>query len=277
MEIINHICFRLEEEPRLIALLENNRIRYKKGENISTVDISDKNPQWPIIQEYVAERNLFCLSETVFTEAERSAAEWLTLRSTWRCGYPQPEASFKYEQVTYNTDAHCNECGNGLVQNNDFQIKKIPNWGARHFTMLNWVEDELFLDDAAKTILCQTGLTGFQFRQVRNRTGKEIVPNINQLFVMEQLSGGLVPEEPMVDKVETCKVCGCVRYHTRGIGMLKYRKEVFCSAPDIVKTSESFGWGHSSSSLIIVSQRTYQTIVNHRIGRGLEFEPLELI
>lgn len=277
MEISNHICFRPEEEPKLVAFLENNRIRYKKGESISTLDISDKNPQWPIIQGYVAERHLLCISETTFTETERSAAEWLTLRSTWRCGYPQPEVAFKYEKVTYNTNAHCSECGNGLVQSNDFQIKKIPNWGVRHFMMLNWVADELFLDDVAKTVLGQSDISGFRFRQVRNRTGKEIVPSVNQLIVTEQLSGGLIPEEPMIDKVETCKICGRVRYHARGIGMLKYNKEVFCGAPDIVKTAETFGWGHSSCRLILVSQKAYQTILQHGIGRGLEFAPLELI
>lgn len=277
MDVNKHVCFRAEQEPMLISFLQENGIAYDQGEIITSFDILQSNQHWQDISRYIADRALFCISNTVFTESELSSAQWLTLRSQWRCGYPQPEAAFRYEQITYSKSGHCEVCGSGLIQNCEFRIKKTPKWGKRHFMMLNWVADELFLDDYAKCILEKEGLTGISFRQVLNSNGKTVLPDINQLVIPNTLPLGLVPEEPTVDQIVPCKACGCTKYHTCGIGMLKYKKEVFEGAPDVVKTSEIYGWGHSASRLIILNQKMYQTILKNKLDRGLVFEPLQLV
>lgn len=275
MEINKHICFNGDKEPEVLDYLNRNGIAFKKGELIS-LDIYESNPHWPQIAEFVKERKLFCRSEAIFSKQELSSAEWLTLRSMWRNGYPQPECAFEYESITYSSQNLCKECGTGLVQTDAFRIKKAPNWGKRHFMMLNWVEDELFIDDIAKNILLDNGITGMSFREVKDKKGKEILPNVEQLIVPHILPEGIVPELPAINDINHCTCCGIPKYHPSGVGMLTFRRDIFDNAPDIVKTAEVFGWGHSAPRKIIVSQKFYQTIVKNQLDRSLEFEPIAL-
>ena len=276
MEINKHICFRSEQATELVLYLMENGFINKIQDTIA-LDIFESNMHWPYIQAIVNNKSLFCLSETLFTKKELADAQWLAVRSKWNCGYPQPEDGFKYESITYSNKNFCFECGAGLHQVEDFRMKKTPNWGKRHFMMLNWVSDELFLDDVAKAILIGSDISGIQFRNVKNKNGTEFLQNINQLIVPTVLPAGIITDRRSIDEVNECPNCGVKKYHPTGIGMYAFKRSIFDGAPDVVKTAECFGWGGSAPRLVLISQKMYRIITQNCLDSALVFTPLELV
>lgn len=277
MEINKHICFKPQKVPELMCYLRSNNIPFEDDNELSTLDIYESSVYWPYIEKQVQSEKLFCTSETIYDVEELCNTEWLSMRSQWRFGYPQPEDDFNYENITYTRRDYCPICSSGLVQTNPFRIKKAPKWGARHFAELNWVGDELFVDDTAKEILTQEGITGISFLEVVNKKGVEAFSNIHQIQVGRILDLGLQTNRASVREMALCPECGVPKFLLSGIGMLSFRKEVFDNQPDFVKSGEIFGSGHYASRIILVRQKVYQTIVKNGLDRGIVFEPVELV
>ena len=286
MEIQKHIFFIKNEAPELYDYIIKNKIKCKCSEGIAagdvfvSLDIYESNQHWNYIEKYCDIHNVGkpIRSETIFSKNELNNAQWLTLRSKWHNGYPQPEAAFGYKKdITYSNDKHCSTCGDGLKQIDSFRLKKQPNWGNKHFFMLNWVFDELFVDGVAKNILEKEGITGISFLEVKNKKGTEVFEDTYQMIIHNRLKPGLITERRSIDDIYVCAECGVPKYHPTGMGMLAFKKEIFEGAPDVVKTAEIFGWGHAAPTEIIVSQKVYQTITKNRLDRSLVFEPIELV
>ena len=277
MEINRHICLRLEENPELFLYMDKNGIPYDGTGGLCSFDILESEPHWDNIRRLLGNQKYFCLYNTIYTKEELAAAQWLTVRSIWRCGYPQPESGTSFEVITYSPEGRCTNCGGGMRQISAFRMRKTPKWGRRHFMMLNWIGDELFVNDDAKKLLSDSGLTGFGFGDVYDKTGKEILPCVNQIVVHNLLPAGLAPKEPTINRTYTCPDCGRIKYHPIGIGPCAYRREIFENAPDIVRTNELFGWEYWVQRDIIVSKNFYRFVVDNQIDRGLEFEPIELV
>lgn len=277
MKIKHRISFRAEENVELTSLLSNRGIAWKKGEIVSTVEIFEDSPHWPFIYQYANEKNISILSKTEFSRPELDNAQWLRVRSQWRSGYPQPEAAFGYRSVTYKAGCRCEACGIGLEQIAPFRMIKAPNWGKRHFMMLNWVEDEMFVTDICRNILEKDNLSGISFGTVSNKTGLGTLSNVNQLRIPSRLTPGIIEDRRSIDKVYTCDTCGATKYHPTSIGMIAYDKRILENAPDFVKTAELFGWGKGAAHHIIISNKAYRVIVGNKLNQGLVFEPLELV
>ncbi len=277
MEINKHICFTNEKNPQLLNYLIKNNISFKKNGSLCIIDIYESSPYWSDISAILGKEKALCISDTRFSKKELQSAEWMTLRSVWHNGYPQPEGNFDYEDITYTRDNKCSQCGVGLRQIDSFRLKKAPNWGSRHFMMLNWIEDELFVSEHAKNLLERSGFTDISFSHVKNKSGKEILPDVFQLNIRNVIPKGLVEGGRNLREIPTCSQCNSTVYHPSGIGMHSFRKEIFDSAPDIVKTTDMFGWGKAASPLIIVNQKVYRFIIENRLERGLEFQPIELV
>jgi hypothetical protein len=277
MEINKHVCFRLDEAPRLINYLQQNNIEYEMGEIISSIDLYESSPHWAHISECVEQEKLLCHSETVFTKQELQNAEWLTMRSQWRFDYPQPEGDFDYENITYTRQNYCPECSSRLVQVNPFRIKNPPKWGRRHFAELNWVGDELFVSDTAKSIFEGHNISGISFMKVQDKAGKEFFTDISQLIIHNIIDEGLFESKASIREINTCPNCGITKYLLSGIGMLAFQRKIFDNQPDIVKTGDLFGSGHYAARTIVVRQTVYQTIIQNNLERGLVFEPIELL
>lgn len=277
MEVRKHVAFSKEKAPELYCYLKENSIPFKDGAIICAVDILDSDLHWKNISFHVTQKNLTCISNTIFTTEELESAEWLRLRSQWRNGYPQPESGFQYESVTYSNKDLCNVCGCGLEQVNPFRMKQQPKWGKRHFMMLNWVDDELFISQEAKMMLQQNSITGVDFAEVWNKTGKQQFPDIGQLKISAILDKGLVEEQSPIRNRHICEQCGSVKYTSTGIGMFTFQRHIFDSAPDMVKSYEIFGSGRSASRLILVRQNVYQLLRKNRLDKDLVFEPVNLV
>lgn len=150
MEINKHIAFSEDKNSELLAYLRSNNIPYKEGEIFYVLDIYESDPHWKNIEELMKRSSTTALSSPVFTKEELAEAEWLTVRSIWRNGYPIQ----KFDELFV---CGCFECAKNLGQATDFRMKKTPNWGRRHFMTLNWVDEELFCDDMAKTHYLKVG------------------------------------------------------------------------------------------------------------------------
>lgn len=276
MEINNHIIFSNEKAPELVNYLQKYSIPYEEEQHILVLDILQSNPNWEAVHRYVQKYKLICLYDTRFSTEELNAAQWMTVRSKWRNGYPQPEGKFAYEEITYTGD-HCKTCGIGLQQKNPFRIKAAPKWGKRHFMMLNWVLDELFVDDLAKKMLIEHGFSGFRFEEVHNKNGTIILDNIHQLRIHGECKSGFVSNRSSIQNIYTCAICGQTKYHPSGMGKHAFQKHALDNMPDICRSFESFGWGRGADRLIIIRQSVYRAIVANRMDRGLVFSPIDLV
>ncbi len=274
MEVSKHICFSLEKAFELALYLKQNGL-IKELDDTVVLDIYESDPHWPYISAIVKEKDLFCLSETFFSRKELEQAKWLEVRSRWHFDYPQPEND--YATITYSCKDYCDQCGSGLIQVDDFRMKRTPKWGKRHFCQVNWVEDELFVDDIAKTKLQNDFAECVSFRGVKNKSGTSELLDFNQLVIPFVLEEGLIADCLAIDRIQMCPNCGIPKYHPCGIGMMKFKSSIFEHAPDIVKTSEVFGWGYAAPRSIIISQKVYRFLIQNQLHQGLVFSPIELV
>ncbi len=278
MEINKHVVFSTKKHLELIEYLKDNCIKYDENNILTVFDIFESNSHWKIINEYVQKNKLVCLSESFFSSEELENAKWLTVRSKWHNGYPQPENNNNYRKgITYSDEKRCKNCGTGLKQIDSFRLMKQPKWGSRCFFMLNWISDELFVSNSTRNILENSDITGLDYREVKNKKGDTVLDDVWQLDIPYILQKGIIPKEPTINNIEVCTECGIPKYHPTGIGMLTYQKAVFEGAPDFVKTFEAFGWGSAAPQKIIVSQKVYRFLTNNKMDRGLVFEPIELV
>ena len=277
MRVNKHIFFDPNTVPGLEDYLASNMIPYESMDAGIVFDIADDSEFWSAISALTAEHSIVCTSETTFTDQEKSEADWLLVRSKWKNGYPQPESSFSYRNITYTAERFCSVCGIGLRQIEAFRMKASPKWGGRHFMMLNWIDDELFIDETAMSILQNSGLTGFAFLPVKDKNGAKPLPNVYQLIIEQEAGPGLMTDGTDIDDVCMCKSCGRLKYHPTGIGMHRFSGEALRSLPDISYTHEFFGWGQGASKRILIRQSMYRCLVEHHLDRSLVFEPITVI
>ena len=208
-----------------------------------------------------------------FRYEKEPEAEWLQVRSTWNFEYPQPENNSLYTTITYTPGNYCRECGCGLQQVHPFRVKKAPKWSTKHFLMLNWVGDELFVDETAKNLL-EKEFPFLSFSLVENKNGTEQFDNFYQIVIPVLSKEGIVEKQKCIREILVCSKCGQKKYHLNSEGMLQFSKKIFDGAPDMVKSAEYFGWGCGADRIIIISQKMYRFIVSNKLERGLEFYPI---
>ena len=209
--------------------------------------------------------------EVIYSQKEIDEAQWLSIRSTWRNCYPQPQKEMGYRVTTYDATDYCDKCGNGLVQKNNFMLQKEPSWGARNFLMINWIHDELFISQKAESVLADSNLTGFDIYDVYNKSGI-VLDGVRQIYVKNYFDDGLMPDS--IDRELHCEKCNN-RIMRKPI--LYYDKETFKNVYcDIIKSKEKFG-EITCSNIIFITQKFRQVITTNKLDRGLVFEPVQLI
>lgn len=243
-----------------------------KTEIVNTFDLYEDEDNYKKICKLYKKSFYISPGEGEYTKEEFEEAEWLSIRSTWRSDYPQPENNFEYEHITYDASDYCDKCKKGLIQKDKFKIKKQPNWGPRNFLMINWIHDELFVTDKVEKTLIDNGMKGMDFYEVLNKSGA-VIDNTKQIYVKNYLMPGLI-----FDKSEEvkCPKCSFTVYMPKP-GYIKYNREVFKDiGVDIVKSHEKFGV-LTCINMIFVTKKFYDVVKNNKLDRGLSFEPLKLI
>ena len=274
MEYKNHITFFEKDHVKLTNYLKATDIKYDCNDTFCSFDILESNKHWKAISKILKRYKRWYLTETIFTKEELNAAEWLSVRSIFRFDYPQPED--EYQEITYNGQK-CDECNGGLIQIDSFRFKKAPKLKNRHFFTTNWKDEVLFLSEDAKSKIENMNIPGISYKEVKNKTGTKIFPDIYQLVVDNILPEGLIQDLSSVDEKTICKKCGRTRYSPAKRGQLVYFKETFDNAPDIVQTYEIFGNGGYNQRKILLGKKVYQLIIDNKMDRALKFEPIKLI
>lgn len=280
MRITAHIGFSKTRRPIFWKYIQDNRIPadHSEGEDVAAIDIHSEDPHWPWITDYAATHNMVCLFDMEFTKKELREAEWLSVRTTWRYGYPEPSDDYKYKDITYTKDSYCNNCGTGLTQIDCFRIKKTPKWGQRHFYAPFWIEDEFFISETAKALLEHSNLNGITFLPVKNKKGTETLADVWQMVIPTVLEDGLIEDDSFLKKVTLCPCCGKKKYCKNGKAKVMYYKRIFQGAPDFIKSGDCFGgMPKSSCREIIISQKAYRFLVDNKLDKGLLFYPIALI
>jgi len=262
-------------QKEILKFLDNRKVKYDCGEAITTFELFEDDTHFEKTKEFLELHDIHAtVVEAIYSQIELNESKWLSCRSGWRYGYPQPnQENMGYRFTTYNSENYCIHCGKGLVQKESFVIKKEPNWGTRNFLMLNWVHDELFMTRKAESLLEKANLTGFSSYAVLNTKGSNM-EGVRQIYVKKILEKGLSNEA--ISEVIVCPQCNFKKYMNK-IGSVCYKKNTFENiSDDIVKSQEKFG-EITCSSIIFVSQKFYKTVTENKLNRGLIFEPVRLI
>ncbi len=263
------------------------------GSAISVLNVTEDQHHWPEVERLVAEYDLGPHFVTnLFTTAELDAAEWLQIEALGHFGYPQPEDD--YHDATYDLSDFCRICAIGGVQNAPFRLRAEPRATRRQFMQLHWVFDEFFVQDEAREGLSASDLTGFRLRPAVLHGSDRAVDRVEQMEVLGVLPPAL---DPAGLQTVTCRpqneewhpglrlgdaelggdpYCGRVKYHAMHRGPLRFDRQAFAGAPDVVKSYEWFGSGESAFRQVIASQR-FRRVVTEAKWRGLGFEPIELV
>lgn len=281
MDIWNHVGFSKIMHAELWQYVREHNIpaTHKDDEHIASFELYSSDPRWPWIAAYLEKKNLRCVSDTIFTKEELLNAQWMRVRSIWRTGYPEPMDGYQYTSITYSRDNYCEECGIGLKQIDSFRMKKVPSWGRKNFFSLFWVDDELFVSQAAKNAFEKDGITGITFLPVKNRKGTEELSGVFQLKIQNNLEEGLVACSENLCSSVVCPKCGRRKSLGNEGCLLAFRKQIFDAATDITKTGDYFGAAGNKAPAqeIIINQKTYQTIVQNKLDSNLMFYPIELV
>ena len=272
MRIKHRFVYR-PEYSRITDFLNRHQIQYEFGNPFIIVELFEDNKNFKefarLTKKHKVSRNP---PLAVYSQEELDEAQWLSIRSTWRYGYPQPEDDMEYVYTTYDAANYCESCKYGLVQKESFVLKREPNWGTRNFLMINWVHDELFVSKKSESVLRSSDLTGFDIYNVLNKS-REPLEGTRQIFVQNYLDAGMLPDS--VKRELLCKKCGSKKI-MRNVEIC-YDKKVFNDIRcDIVKSKECFG-EIVCSRLIFITQKFYKVMTEAKLDRGLECKPVKLI
>lgn len=279
MKIRHRIAYNKDlVSKKFIEFLKEKNAKFEKTNSYIGVAYLCEEDEWKDdLYRVLQKEKVTSLIDIIYTKEEFEKAQWYSMRSKFRFEYPQPEDAFDYRNQTYDNSRYCSSCGCGLRQVEGFRINKAPKWGKRHFLMLNWIEDELFIDTIAQEYIISEKITGLEILDVINNKKNTTFEDIHQIYIENVLDPSLVNMELSVKEVLNCRSCGKVKYIYSGRG-LSFKKDTFQGLDhDIVKSFETFGSGHMCARIIIVSKKFYQVLKKNKLDKDLEFEPITLI
>ncbi|HRH67939.1 MAG TPA: hypothetical protein PLB89_00390 [Flavobacteriales bacterium] len=239
------------------------------GETVSLV-IAESHPSWPDLARHLAVNS--DLLHTVglrYSAEEISQAGFCEFQCAGQFGYPQPEAAFGYQNITYYPSIGCRSCGIGLRQVDPFRFKKPPTQRHSHVVQLNWVFDEFFLSERARLDLEGSGLTGFRIGPAVLHKSGEPLHDWYQLHIDAQLPGVI---DTSTFTKELCGQCGRTKYNHPTDRQIEVRLD-HGAAPDISRSPEWFGSGGSAWRSTMVSKK-FVNYISSRKWRGVNLAPV---
>ena len=176
-----------------------------------------------------------------FSRKDIADSKYCKLRVVLGGGYPQPDGTGEFMEITYNKD-YCEKCFLPRAQINNFRVNKISNrpiWG---FTA--WIFDVIFVhEDFYKQVFEPLGI---KCRPVEKVSGK-----IREGIVQLVLPITNIPMEYPYHTFEICPICGSKRY----IHWWNYPcyPEPQHSSSDLFLSKEVFGRGWGNTHDIFIS------------------------
>ena len=272
MKLKYRFAFREEDNIAVVEYLKGIKKKYDNSTVINVVEVFENTEEFEFIEKNVVRPGI--IITPVYSKEEMEDADWYEVRSTWRWEYPKPNNDkADFIDITFNRPEVCPGEYCGIRQVDLFKINKEPDWKNRHFVMLNWVHGELFVKTETARFLLNSGLKGFEIKDVMLYKKNVLAENIKQIYVNSSLKPGLIVDEG-IKQINTCEVCGSKRYITSG-RPVHFKKEIFEGLDlDIIKTDEVFGIWSLNDRIIYISKRLYSILVDNKLDKNLEFLPL---
>jgi len=143
--------FGFSRDKDIYNCLDKIGMPYEKGDLVSILTIFEDDRRFEQVKALFEAKQIYPLTETVYSSSELESASWLSVRSTWRSGYPFPKENKEYIFSTYNTETYCCKCGAGLIQKANFSVEKEPRWGSRN--LWSWLVANIQLQELTESDL----------------------------------------------------------------------------------------------------------------------------
>ena len=251
-------------------------------------DISEDDPFWHIVEPILLSEKIgFNPTWTEFTKEEILSAEWVTIDPVYfeDDGFPEPHLDGSWRNVSFNAGKECPECGIGIEQTAPIHLKDEPNLKNNDFISIFWTYD-IFALNKVFDVLSQNGIAGFEAYPAIHHKKKVPLTTIKQLKITNELAPGVInnnltradAEGITADNIITHEdyPCGHIKYLGLGRGMYRFSRDIFRDMPDLVKTHEWFGGGHSAVQLVLASAKFVKLYLDNK-WRGLSLTPLEVV
>ncbi len=196
-----------------------------------------------------------------FTKNEILTADYCVVDRWSLFGYPMLDNDMGYLYNTYDTNNMCDECGIGLIQKDDFRVRKVPKYP---FWGLGWIFDEFFVrTDLYEKIFKPLGI---ECRPLRKYKDDSIIDSYVQLVIP-------VTDEPLdlsTYDSQLCPKCNIIKYNPKTHGYYPLQAHPF---PHIYKSKEYFGAGFSAFRRIYVSAYLRDLMIENKMLRIRDFVP----
>jgi hypothetical protein len=297
MKIIHRIAFHPKHNPkakkRFMKLGIELKESFMHGDPKYSLgchfDISEDDPLWHIIEPILlSERIGLNPAWAEFTRKEILSAEWVWLKPAYFDEeiYPEPQMEHKlWEKASFDYENECSVCGTGLLQKSSIRLKGEPNLKDNDFISVFWIY-LIFARPRALETLTKNGVTGFEIFPVINHSSNMPLETIKQMKVINELRPGLITDNLKLADVERMTddnnfthepyPCGHIKYYGTDLVMMKYKRNIFDNCPDLVRTSEWFGTGHSAIQSILASAKFVKVYMENN-WKGLSLNPIELV
>lgn len=227
--------------------------------------ISLSAEQFELLRSVLQVHNAMYAVGADFERSDIFNARWLALTGLSEFGYPQPEDTFDFVDMVYDSSHSCKTCGVvSARQKNPFRIKSDKT-KLKAFE-LEWVFDEIFVKkELHEELFTPLGIGSWPV--IIHGTGRES-ENLVQLDLPEcEWAFDMTGIE-----FEFCSECNRKKYRVRPMDFLP---QLNGEPPNqIFKGKEFYGSGAQAAKRIYLSQEIMQEFVNRKIANWYQFYPL---
>ncbi len=278
MDVYHRVAFSPYRSPELQQVVGSLGIPYhtlpgpdsKVG--LIYLDIYESDPAWPELAKALEKWQAVDRYDTIFTEEEILAAEWVRLVPVHESGYLKPETP-KWRFLIY--EKYCEGCGAYEHQKGLIRMAKEPSRPRGSFVapIGPYV---LFCSPDMEQEIRESGIQGYEVWPVlEHRTGKPFAHTV-QIYVREVANPGLTRAEEL--RPTRCEVCGRTKYRPHMRGVMYLQREAFKGKEgvDILHSYEWFGSGHAAYREIIISNR-FARLILEKGWKGVRMKVIEVV
>ncbi len=273
MEIWHRITFHSSEDVETI--IQSLGVKTKRGplpggSYLIYIDIEESDPGWPTVSALVREKKAPDMHDTIFTDQEVLAAEWVRLMAVFTQGYPQPKG--KWKEVTF--DNLCTKCRKELKQKIPFHLAKEPHLGKHDFFSVYW-SFNIFCTPRVLEALKENNIRGYEvWPAIIHRTNEP--SRIVSQLIFPHVAGPALADEDKVQP-EVCPKCGLIEYAYNKRGYLHFKRDGLRQDTDCQLTYEWFGSGGAVPLReTLISNRFARLIIDNG-WKGVRLKPVKLI
>jgi hypothetical protein len=235
-------------------------------------EISESDSRWEDLKACIHGLDFV---NTFFTDEERLAAEWCTLRGV---GGLKPAEPVGGNWSSHYYQGRCPVCGSGWTQIAPFHLATEPQVGRSTFASFASAAYQLFASREVFEAFQMEGIRGADSWPILVGKEKHPAESVKQLLVegvaAPALDGELLEHEHY--RESDCPGCGrhWHLFYTRG--MLPLRRSALMPNVDLLMTHEWFGSGKAARREILVSRRVVRVILANK-WRGAELSPVHTV